>query len=178
MKTSMAAETPHNRTCTRFPIRLRSLSLSLSFFLRPGRDCENHQNPNRVLSPWLKGERERRRETGRRGGREFLILSLHPCTVFVRGPSLPDLWRPSIRHYLWPRGLESLPKEAVLSLRANISPSSLDRHRVRENLDRCFTRLRQRERVYVLGRVEFVNGHTSVVSNNVSKIGWNNLGRS
>ena len=143
MKTSMAAETPHNRTCTRFPIRLRSLSLSL--FL-PSSRAWLWKPPEPKQGPFAMVE-GRERETGRRGGRELLTLSLHPCTVFVRGPSLPDLWRPSIRHYLWPRGLESLPKEAVPSLRANISPSSLDRHRVRENLDRRFTRLRQRESI-------------------------------
>lgn len=122
MKTSMTAET---RTIAPVRVFPYSLGLSLSLLLRPGRDCENHQDPNRVLSPWLKREVERNEET--RVPHSF-SLSLYPYRAFVRGPSLPDLWRPNIRHYLWPRRPESLPKEALLSSPANISlsPSSLD----------------------------------------------------
>ena len=174
MKTSMAAETPHNRTCTRFPIRPRSLSLSLSFFLRPGRDCENHQNPNRVLSPWLKGER------GKLGDEEAESYSLFLSTraqcscgdrayLTYGGPAFGIIY-----------GREGSNRSQKKRCPRSV-PTSL--HRLWIAIESAKTwiavsRGLDRERVYALGRVEFVNGHTSVVSNNVSKIGWNNLGRS
>lgn len=115
MKTSMA------ETRTIAPVRVFPYSLSLSCSVQGVTVKTTKTQTGSFRHGWS----ERNEET--RVPHSF-SLSLYPYKAFVRGPSLPDLWRPNIRHYLWPRRLESLPKEALLSSLANISlsPSSLD----------------------------------------------------
>lgn len=152
MKTSMAAETRIIAPVRVFPYAL-ALSPSLSLFVQGVTVKTTRTQTGSFRHGW----RERRRETGRREETRVLhrfSLSLHPYRAFVREPSLPDLWRPSIRHYLWPRGLESLPKEAVPSSLApcqHLSVSIFSSSPRKSRSQRRFadnTRLRQRERVY------------------------------
>lgn len=93
------------------PVRVFPYALALCTS-SPGRDCENHQGPNKAHSPW---SCERHEDTARQKTSSSLTLSFSPYTPshyrkFVRGPSLPDLWGPNIRHYLWPKELQCSEK--------------------------------------------------------------------